>query len=35
VTIKVDESSNVKLRVTIGSIARVLVDQESGDDSSK
>ena len=35
VTIKVDESSNVKLRVTIGSIARVLVDRESGDDSSK
>jgi preprotein translocase subunit YajC len=35
VTIKVDESANVKLRVTIGSIARVLVDQASGDDSSK
>ena len=35
VTIRVDESANVKLRVTISSIARVLTDRESDDASSK
>lgn len=35
VTIKVDESANVKLRVTVGSIARVLIDHGSSDASSK
>ena len=35
VTIKVDESTNTKLRVTVGSIARVLGDQPSDDTSSK
>ena len=31
VTIKVDEATNTKLRMTLGSIARVLVDEPSGD----
>jgi preprotein translocase subunit YajC len=31
VTIKVDEATNTKLRLTLGSIARVLVDESSGD----
>ena len=35
VTIKVDETANVKLRVTVGSIARVLIDESSDDSSSK
>jgi preprotein translocase subunit YajC len=35
ITIKVDETTNVKLRVTVGSIARVLVDESSDDSSSK
>ncbi len=35
VTIKVDEAANVKLRVTVGSIARVLIDESSDDSSSK
>ncbi len=35
VTIKVDEASNTKLRVTLGSIARVLGDGPSDGPSSK
>lgn len=35
VTIKVDEAANVKLRVTVGSIARIVIDQSSDDSSSK
>ena len=35
VTVKIDESANVKIRVTVGSIARVLLDRESSDASSK
>ena len=35
VTIKVDEAANVKLRVTVGSIARILIDESSDDSSSK
>jgi preprotein translocase subunit YajC len=35
VTIKVDETSNTKLRVTLGSIARVLGDESSDGSSSK
>ena len=35
VTIKVDEASNTKLRMTIGSIARVLEDDTSKPSSSK
>jgi len=35
VTIKVDEAANVKIRVTVGSIARVMVDESSSDSSSK
>ena len=31
VTVKVDETTNTKLRLTLGSIARVLVDESSGD----
>lgn len=34
VTIKVDEAANVKLRVTLGSIARVSPDQTARDSSS-
>lgn len=33
VTIKVDEGSNTKLRMTLGSIARVLADESSRDSS--
>ena len=29
ITIKVDEASNTKLRVTVGSIARVMIDEPS------
>jgi len=29
ITIKVDEAANVKLRVTVGSIARVMIDESS------
>ncbi len=35
VTIKVDESTNTKLRVSLGAIAKVLVDEPSGDASKK
>jgi len=35
VTIKVDEATNAKLRVTRGSIARVLADQASNQSTSK
>jgi len=35
VTIKVDEATNAKLRLTLGSIARVLVDESSDDSSTK
>jgi preprotein translocase subunit YajC len=35
VTIKVDEAANVKLRVTLGSIARVMREESSDDASSK
>lgn len=35
VTIKVDEATNTKLRVTLGSISRVLRDESSEDSSSK
>jgi preprotein translocase subunit YajC len=35
VTLKVDEAANFKLRVTVGSIARVLIDESSDDSSSK
>jgi len=31
VTVKVDESTNTKLRLTLGSIARVLGEEKSGD----
>lgn len=34
VTIKVDEATNTKLRVTLGSVARVLVNGQSADESS-
>ena len=34
VTLKVDESSNVKLRVTLSSIARVLGDEATPSDDS-
>lgn len=29
ITIKVDEAANVKLRVTVGSVARVMIDESS------
>ena len=35
VTIKVDESTNTKLRVTLSSVARVLMDESSDDSSTK
>jgi preprotein translocase subunit YajC len=35
VTIKVDEATNTKLRLTLGSIARVLVDTPSDESSTK
>jgi preprotein translocase subunit YajC len=35
VTIKVDETANVKLRVTLSSIGRVMIEESSGDSSSK
>jgi preprotein translocase subunit YajC len=35
VTIRVDETAKVKLRVTYGSVARVLVDKSSDESSSK
>jgi preprotein translocase subunit YajC len=35
VTIKVDETTNTKLRMTVSSIARVLIDDSPSDDSSK
>ncbi len=35
VTLKVDESTNTKLRVTLGSIARVLGEEKSGDTPTK
>ena len=35
VTIKVDETTNTKLRLTLGSISRVLGDGASADDASK
>ncbi len=35
ITLKVDETTNTKLRVTISSIARVLGDEPSGEASSK
>ena len=35
ITLKVDETANVKIRVTVGSIARVLRDESSGESSSK
>jgi preprotein translocase subunit YajC len=35
VTIKVDETANVKIRVTRSSVARVLRDESSDDSSSK
>lgn len=35
ITLKVDESTNTKLRVTLSSIARVLGDEPSGEASSK
>lgn len=35
VTLKVDESTNCKLRVTMGSISRVLASEESQDAPSK
>ncbi len=35
ITVKVDEAANVKIRVTVGSIARVLSADSSGDSSSK
>ena len=35
VTIKVDESTNTKLRVSLGAIAKVLVDEPSGAASKK
>lgn len=34
VTIKVDEATNTKLRITLGSIARVMLDDQSTDESS-
>ncbi len=35
ITIKVDESTNTKLRVSLAAIAKVLVDEPSGDASKK
>ena len=35
VTIKVDEATNTKLRLTLGSVSRVLGDDSSSDASSK
>ena len=35
VTLKVDESTNTKVRVTLGSIARVLGEEKSGDTPTK
>ena len=35
VTIKVDEATGTKIRVTLGAVARVLVDESSGDSSTK
>jgi preprotein translocase subunit YajC len=35
VTMRVDEAANVKLRVTVSSIARVLVDESSDGSASK
>jgi preprotein translocase subunit YajC len=35
ITIKVDESTNTKLRVSLAAIAKVLVDDPSGDASKK
>jgi len=35
VTIKVDETTNTKLRVTLGSVARIMGDEASGGPSSK
>jgi len=35
VTIKVDEAANVKLRMTVSSIARIVIDESSDDSSSK
>jgi len=35
VTIKVDEATNTKLRMTLSSISRILGDQSSSDPSSK
>lgn len=35
VTLKVDESNNTKIRVTLGSIARVLGEEKSGDTPTK
>ncbi len=35
VTIKVDEAANVKLRVTLGSIARLMREESSQESSSK
>ena len=35
VTIKVDETTNTKLRVTLGSVARILGDESSGGATSK
>lgn len=34
VTLKVDESTNTKIRVTLGSIAQVLADESSADTST-
>ena len=35
VTVKVDEASNAKLRMTLSSIARIITDEPSEDNSSK
>lgn len=35
VTLKVDESNNTKIRVTLGSIARVLGEEKSGETPTK
>ena len=35
VTIKVDEATNTKLRVTLGSVARVLAEESSDESSTK
>ncbi len=35
VTVKVDETTNTKLRMTLGSIARVLGDEAADDKSSR